>query len=690
MANHKSFPKFAGMKAKCFVIGVIVLFAFFACTSKVKAPEPAVPEANRSIEEPSPELSAIDSLMWQRPDSALACLLPYFDTCEDEKFCVSTATAYNRHYANLLLAELLYKNDYAQVNRAELLQAVVYFDSLVVDDASIQNIAFLDARAHYINGVGYYEQDSLVPACAEYLKTLEVMEDRFAEKDLVGHKARFMAYTYNRLGDMFSEQFMMESAINCYENALVYCRIEPTSPTGVSNILYRIGKQYDKMDEIEKVEQYYDQALEIMTDTGNLVYRNIVSSKALCDYLLGKDLELTLKTLKQILIYSNDDEEQLTRFLTIGAIFTEEGKYDSALHYLEPVLEDEKDVVSQIQAAECLRIIYDSVGNDEKLNKCLHFLALQKKSEGQNKALVSQLEDMFKKHNDQKQEKYAEEARKKSIRKTIEILVPIAIVVALVIYILVKLRGKKLLRQQQAEAEKVLEETNLQHEEELKRWQAETEQQLEETERKHKQKMEEIAKRHVKELRVQKDRSEKEIEKTKKRHEEELDAERIAYQNEQEALHRSLQEREEQVDALEKALYLQREEAELRREAFLKEAICCKINDSVRSLYITAREGARKNVTLTEEDSSALREAVSRHYENFESFLLSKNPKMSKDDIQLCQLYLLGLDERQIAVLQCKTYSAIKKRAAVLKGSIGIAESLSAYILKFSTFGETS
>ena len=28
-----------------------------------------------------PELSAIDSLMWQRPDSALTCLLPYFDTC---------------------------------------------------------------------------------------------------------------------------------------------------------------------------------------------------------------------------------------------------------------------------------------------------------------------------------------------------------------------------------------------------------------------------------------------------------------------------------------------------------------------------------------------------------------------------------------------------------------------------------
>ena len=80
----------------------------------------------------SPVLSAVDSLMWVQPDSALTCLLPYFDTCcRDAKSCVSTATEYNRHYAHLLLAELLYKNDYAQTNRAELQQAVVYFDSLV-------------------------------------------------------------------------------------------------------------------------------------------------------------------------------------------------------------------------------------------------------------------------------------------------------------------------------------------------------------------------------------------------------------------------------------------------------------------------------------------------------------------------------------------------------------------------------
>ena len=110
------------MKAKLFAIGLF-LFALAACTHKPQVPEP--------VEGPTLELSAIDSLMWRQPDSALTRLLPWFDTCCRDAAChVSTASAYNRHYANLLLSELLYKNDYSQTNRAELQRAVAYFDSI--------------------------------------------------------------------------------------------------------------------------------------------------------------------------------------------------------------------------------------------------------------------------------------------------------------------------------------------------------------------------------------------------------------------------------------------------------------------------------------------------------------------------------------------------------------------------------
>lgn len=140
------------------------------------------------------------------------------------------------------------------------------------------------------------------------------------------------------------------------------------------------------------------------------------------------------------------------------------------------------------------------------------------------------------------------------------------------------------------------------------------------------------------------------------------------------------------MSILEKTLTQLREENETRRDAFLKEAICQKINDSIREIHITARDGAQENIVLTTQDADALREAVLKHYEGFDTFLISKYPKIRKDDLQICHLYLLGLDERQIAVLKCKTYSAIKKRANTLASLLKIEGSLQDFLLKHPPF----
>ena len=154
------------MRTRLFVIGLSVLLALAACNRPDNDP---VETRNGTSLPPtiaSQKLSAIDSLMWHQPDSALACLIPYFDTCcRDAKFCVSTTTTFNRHYAHLLLAELLYKNDYAQTNRPALRQADSYFDSvtftlintpspkrLIADTDALSltrndNIVFLTARS---------------------------------------------------------------------------------------------------------------------------------------------------------------------------------------------------------------------------------------------------------------------------------------------------------------------------------------------------------------------------------------------------------------------------------------------------------------------------------------------------------------------------------------------------------------
>ena len=580
----------------------------------------------------SPELSAIDSLMWRQPDSAFTVLQQFAASPMADSLDV-----FNGHYCQLLISELLYKNDWGQSNRPALQQAVIYFDSLCSRDAARHvstndNLIFLDARAHYINGVGYYEQGEVVPACAEYLKALEVMEGRFKEKELTGKKAIFMTYTYNRLMELFSAQFMMDPAIACGEKALMYCRIEPTSPEGVSNILYRLGKQYNKLNEIDKAKQYYGRALECMTNTDNLVYRDIVSNKALCDYLSGSGIELPIESIKRVLFQTDDVNERLTRYLTIGGIFFEERIYDSALYYLKHVFEKTEDKGVQAQSANYLRIIYDSIGDREQSDAYMRFLAEHKKSDGENKAMVSKLEDLFKDYTNRKQQKQAEEKRKKSIRKTIGIIVPIAVVVALSILVMAKLRSRKLLKKQQEEADKRLGETKMEHEQEMKLWQAKTE-------------------------------------KARKRHEEELESERLAYRKEQEALRKSLKQHEERVKELETKQEHHHSEIVQQGLAFSNEPICRKIKDSISNLHLTARSnyGDYYYVKLDETDSVALGEAVAKHFPDFRTTLYTLLPKMDNKDLLMCYLYLLHLNNQQIAVLQQCHNSTIHRRSEQLQ-----------------------
>ena len=224
---------------------VLMMVVLVGCT-----PPGPLSEGERTSPRPSPSgegvasraLENIDSLMWRQPDSALTVMLEFAGS-----EAADGLDAFEGHYCQVLVAELLFKNYYAQSNRAEVLKAVRYFDSIVGMDgadargASVQERdAFLDARAHYMNGVGYYERDSLIEACGEYLNALRIMEAHFEEKILVGHKARFMTLTYNRLGDLFSAQFMQEPAIYCCKQSLAYDRIAQASPDKIANTLLQL------------------------------------------------------------------------------------------------------------------------------------------------------------------------------------------------------------------------------------------------------------------------------------------------------------------------------------------------------------------------------------------------------------------------------------------------------------------
>ena len=388
------------------------------------------------------KLSAIDSLMWWRADSALAVMMEFAGSEAADSLDV-----FEGHYCQVMVAELLFKNDYGQSNRKDLLKAVHYFDSIVGMDgadtrgksdargASVQRRdAFLAARAHYINGAGYYERDSLIEACEEYLNALRMMEGHFEEKALVGHKARFMALTYNRLVELFSAQYMQESAIYCGKQSLAYDKKAQSSPEKIANTYYFIGKQYDKLQLVDSASYYYDMALELMPDRNNMIYRDIVSSRALFKFLYHNDTIAALDSLKSMAEQASNEAERINRCMTIGYIYYLMGQYDSAKAFGSIVVE--KDSVRRKHVANYLHTIAKEEGDTVRANQYALILAEVGATAANNQARASQLNDMFQQHLQWEQEKAEAERRQTeqlAVRQRLVQGVVTAVVVLLVL-----------------------------------------------------------------------------------------------------------------------------------------------------------------------------------------------------------------------------------------------------------------
>ena len=406
-------------------------------------------------------LVGIDSLMWRQADSALKVMLEFAGSKEADSMDV-----FEGHYCQVLVAELLFKNYYGQSNRTEVLKAVGYFDSIVdLHGAAVQERdAFLAARAHYINGVGYYERDSLIEACVEYLCALRMMESHFAEGEMVGHKARFMALTYNRLGDLFSAQFMQEPAIFCYKQALTYDRIAQVSPDKMVNILYHLGKQYDKLNEADSAACCYEKALELLTERNTLLYRDLISVRALFEYSSRNDTVNSLDSLKRMTAQAANETERLNRYMIIGSIYQDMGRYDSAKAYFEPVLEFEKEYGVASVSARALREIAMSEGDTLKATQYATMLIEETTTAADKQAQVSKLNDLFQNYLQEKQEAASLREQRKAVRMTLAMVMTL-VVIAAVVVILMRRSLRKRMAAKEAETQRRLSEASQRHDE---------------------------------------------------------------------------------------------------------------------------------------------------------------------------------------------------------------------------------
>lgn len=594
-----NFEYFCRVKRCLHIVSFLFGLAMLVACSK-----PTKVEVPELVEGPTKELATIDSLMWHQPDSALAVMMEFAGS-----EAADSLGEFEGHYCQVLIAELLFKNDYGQSNREEVLKAVGYFDSIVDlhgADARGASLPFLDARAHYINGAGYYEQGDLVNACAEYLNTLRIMESHFDENELVGKKARFMALTYNRLLDLFKSQLMPEPAIYCARQSLIYTQIAPTSLNAKANILYQIGLQHDILREKDSAVFYYEAALNALHDRNTMVYRDLIASRALFDYCDLQDTIKALDSLKSMVAQAESESERITRYSTIGYVYNDAGQLDSAKVYKELVFEFAEKAIDKKLAAKTLHDIAISEGDTLKANQYAQFLIEDVAAAAENQKRVSQLNDMFQQHLQWEQER-ADAERQQAARLRRNRMIVVVCVLVAVAALLAWLLIRRRIKQQRDEASQ------------------------------------------------------------------QMEAEREAHRLEKASMSGRLKKSNQELRELKDQMRQQAGNGVPKQEAqavsFNEEPICRLIMERVNEGQFKAQMDCKlyQDYALGKEQVMALREAADRHFNQFTVRLAKAYPNLTKGDLDYCCLYLLGLSDADVAALMQKAYPTVSHRARKMK-----------------------
>jgi hypothetical protein len=115
--------------------------------------------------------------------------------------------------------------------------------------------------------------------------------------------------------------------------------------------------------------------------------------------------------------------------------------------------------------------------------------------------------------------------------------------------------------------------------------------------------------------------------------------------------------------------------------AFLEEPICQDIVRSLQSENIK-RQATPKDypdLVLSDEQLQRLTLTVNRYYGPFDYHLEQHGVKASPIMVSLCHLFLIGIDEKQAAILLNRDYSSISRYVKKLKTAFETQESLAVY-----------
>lgn len=117
----------------------------------------------------------------------------------------------------------------------------------------------------------------------------------------------------------------------------------------------------------------------------------------------------------------------------------------------------------------------------------------------------------------------------------------------------------------------------------------------------------------------------------------------------------------------------------------MNEDICKEIISLLNGKEIKreSKVGSYPELQLSRVQLSNLHVAVEKHFSGFGKILTDLSPKTTREELCQCWLYLLDLEDVQIAHLLFCDYSTVKKRSKKMKGNFGIEKDPRQFIREF-------
>jgi hypothetical protein len=550
----------------------------------------------------------MDSLLQTQPKMALEHL-----TILTDSIGIKDSTEFDRNYAFLMKSEALWKSYRTEEIDMETVAAVTaYFDSLASVFPQSDDVAYLQARAHFIFGrKGMIDKidsttkvawDSLFQ-CQQLYLALETMENHFSDEQLSWHMARFIIRTADELSLVYSGRFILNPATYFQKMALALNqKIRPNS-NAVARNLFLIGYEFDVAEQIDSALHYYNRCLEVLTDTTFIIYYLSKDRQAIALYKTNHDGEASIKILKSVLAQA-PKSMKWDLFATIGWVYQEERQYDSALAYLSPTYEN-SDSFLKSQVSDYLIKVYDALGDTAKVNEYSHYLALHPVFNPTKIQKDVEFTELFNNYLQQKETHKHLAQQKANLQQRNKTLVYIAVFIVLAA---------------------------------LAAWLL------------HKRKM---------------------------------NAERQTHQVNQAALSGRLKRSNQELRELKDQMQQQTSNPSVKQKAtivsFNDEPICRLIMERVNEGQFKSKVNylSYKEYALSKEQVVALREVADRHFSQFTVRLAKAYPDLTRADLDYCCLYLLDLNDADIAALMQRTYNTVSERSRKLKALFGSEEPLS-------------